>query len=54
MRMIMKNTILKAHYRIWVSQYQNDYENTILKVHYRIWVSQYENDSEKYYIKSPL
>ncbi len=30
MRMIMKNYI-KAHYRIWVSQYENDYEKYYIK-----------------------
>ncbi len=28
--MIMKNTILKVHYRIGVSQYENDYEKDFI------------------------
>ncbi len=31
MRMIMKNTLLKVHYRIWVSRYENDYEKYFIK-----------------------
>ncbi len=31
MRMIMKNTLLKVHYRIWVFQYENDYEKYFIK-----------------------
>ncbi len=29
--MIMKNTLLKVHYRIRVSRYENDYEKYYIK-----------------------